>query len=216
MSAIPSLTEAWPILVAYLAGATPFGYLAGKMRGVDLRQHGSGNIGATNAIRVLGKPIGISVLLLDVLKGLLPVLLAKSLTDSSLIQIGTAMGAILGHTYTFWLRFKGGKGVATTAGALLPILPWTILAALVAWVVTLLLTRYVSVSSIVAAITIPCAIAVQSLIQGRWDFIVLIFGFILCLLVIWKHRSNIVRLRQGNENRVQFGRSRHHSSNTPS
>jgi glycerol-3-phosphate acyltransferase PlsY len=117
------------LFVAYLSGATPFGYLAGKLKGIDIRQHGSGNIGATNAIRVLGKGIGIPVFILDLLKGLLPVLFAKHWLAQmpgaeSLISWGavlTALAAVLGHMFTFWLGFKGGKGVATTGGVLLGI-----------------------------------------------------------------------------------------------
>lgn len=199
---LSSLSQYWPILLAYLAGATPFGYIAGRMRGIDLRQHGSGNIGATNAIRVLGKPIGIAVFLCDAIKGCLPVYIALRVSDSSFIHIATAMAAILGHTYTFWLRFKGGKGVATTTGALLPILPWTLLAALITWIVTVRITRYVSVASIAAALVVPISITFQAWLSGRWDPVILCFGVILCALVIWKHRSNIARLRRGEENRI--------------
>ena len=198
------LREAWPVLVAYVAGATPFGYLAGRMRGLDIRQHGSGNIGATNVLRVLGKPVGITVLVLDMLKGLLPVLLSRWVSDSSAIHIATAIAAILGHNYTFWLGFKGGKGIATTAGAILPILPWGLLAAVAGWIVVLLVTRYVSVASIAAALIIPIALGCETWITGRWNAAVFGFGLFVCLLAIWKHRGNIARLRRGEENR--FGK----------
>ncbi len=202
MSAAELLREAWPVPVAYVAGATPFGFLAGRLRGLDLRQHGSGNIGATNALRVLGKPVGIAVLVLDMLKGLLPVLLARSVSDSSAIHIATALAAILGHNYTFWLGFKGGKGIATTAGAILPIMPWALLIALVTWIVALLTSRYVSVASIAAAIIIPTTLLVQSLLTGKWDAVVLGFAFFAAFLAIWRHRPNIARLRRGEERRI--------------
>lgn len=195
------LRESWPVLVAYVAGATPFGFLAGKMRGVDLRQHGSGNIGATNALRILGKPVGISVLVLDVLKGLLPVLLAMEASALPAIHVATALAAILGHNYTFWLGFKGGKGIATTAGAILPIMPWALLVAIATWVVALLATRYVSVASIAAAVVIPVTLVAQSLLTASWNPAVMGFALLASALAVWKHRGNIARLRRGEENR---------------
>ncbi|HRQ90299.1 MAG TPA: glycerol-3-phosphate 1-O-acyltransferase PlsY [Bacteroidia bacterium] len=197
------IRESWPILAAYVAGATPFGFLAGKLRGIDIRQHGSGNIGATNVLRVLGKGIGIPVLILDMLKGLLPVLLSLAVTDRSSIHIATALAAILGHNYTFWLGFKGGKGVATTAGAILPILPWALAAALVTWIVVFFASRYVSLASIAAAVAIPVELLADAWITGRWNSYVLAFGAGICLLAIWKHRTNIRRLLRGEENRFK-------------
>ena len=204
MSGFPEALQPWWLIpLGYVVGATPFGFLAGKMKGLDIRDHGSGNIGATNAMRILGKPIGYTILFLDILKGLLPVLLAKSLGDSSLIAIATAIAAIMGHNYTFWLGFKGGKGIATTAGAVVPILPIPILVALLSWIVTLKLSRYVSVASIAAAIAIPITVVVQSLIAGKWDFAVLGLALFVCLLAIWKHKTNIARLKRGEEPRAE-------------
>ncbi len=202
MSAAELLLEAWPVPLAYLVGATPFGYLAGKMRGIDIRQHGSGNIGATNVLRVLGKPVGISVLVLDLLKGLLPVLLAISTGERSSVHIATALAAILGHNYTFWLGFKGGKGIATTAGAILPLMPWALLAAAAVWTAVLLASRYVSVASIAAAVAVPAALVVQGLAAGSWNPAILGFALFVSALAIWKHRANIQRLRRGEENRI--------------
>ncbi|MAS95127.1 MAG: acyl-phosphate glycerol 3-phosphate acyltransferase [Verrucomicrobiales bacterium] len=204
MSGFPEALQPWWLIpLGYVVGATPFGFMAGKMKGLDIRDHGSGNIGATNAMRILGKPIGYTILFLDILKGLLPVLLAKSLGDSSLIAIATAIAAIMGHNYTFWLGFKGGKGIATTAGAVVPILPIPILVALLTWIITLKLSRYVSVASIAAAIAIPTTVVVQSLIAGKWDLAVLGLALFVCLLAIWKHRANISRLRRGEEPRAE-------------
>lgn len=193
--------EYWPVLVAYIVGATPFGFLAGKMKGIDIRQHGSGNIGATNVLRVLGKPVGITVLVLDVMKGLVPVIVAKLVSDSSLVHIATAMAAILGHNYTFWLGFKGGKGIATTGGAILPIMPWALIAAVLGWIIVLKISRYVSLASIAAALIIPLTLVVENLITETWEWNIFGFGMFVCLLAIWKHRSNIGRLIRGEENR---------------
>ncbi len=201
MPAAELFRESWPVLVAYVVGATPFGYLAGKLRGLDIRQHGSGNIGATNALRVLGKPVGISVLVLDLLKGLLPVLIAMAVSERPAVQIATALAAILGHNYTFWLRFKGGKGIATTAGAILAIMPWALLAAVIAWVGVFLATRYVSVASITAALVVPATLVVQGLVSGVWVPAILGFAVVAAALAVWKHRGNIARLRRGEENR---------------
>lgn len=199
--------EWWPVLLAYVIGATPFGLLAGKMKGIDIREHGSGNIGATNVLRTLGKPIGYSVLALDVLKGLVPVLIAKAVTDQSIIHIATAVAAILGHNYTFWLKFKGGKGIATTAGAMAPIIPFALITAVLSWVVLLKTTRYVSVASIGAAIAIPLTVSIRFLIRGEWDWVIFGFGLLICLLAIWKHRINIKRLLAGEELRFERKKS---------
>lgn len=192
----------WPALLAYVVGATPFGFLAGKMKGIDIRDHGSGNIGATNVIRTLGKPIGITVLILDIFKGMIPVIIAKVLSDDSAVHIATAIAAILGHNYTFWLGFKGGKGIATTAGAVIPILTLPILVAIAAWLVFVKATRYVSVASIAAALAIPITLSIQNFISGEWDWVVFGLAAFVCILAIWKHRANIGRLRRGEENRV--------------
>ena len=190
----------WPVVAAYVIGATPFGYLAGRLRGLDIREHGSGNIGATNVFRVLGKPLGITVLTLDVLKGLIPVLIAKAANDNSLIHIFSAIGAILGHNYTFWLKFRGGKGIATSAGALAPILPIPLVVGMLAWFVLHQTLRWVSVASIGAALALPITVAIQSLFFNKpWDWPVLGFAAFLAIMAIWRHRSNIGRLMKGEE-----------------
>ena len=191
----------FPIPLAFIIGATPFGLLVGKMKGIDIREHGSGNIGSTNVLRTLGKPVGIFVLVLDVLKGLVPVLIAKMLSDNTTLHILTAAAAILGHNYTFWLKFKGGKGIATTAGAMLLIIPIALVTSLSTWIVVTKTTRFVSLGSIAAAIAIPVTIMIQNLISGKWSVPILVFGFFLCGMAIWRHRENIARLRRGEENR---------------
>ena len=196
-----SLSAIILILTGYLIGAVPFGYLAGKLRGIDIREHGSGNIGATNVLRTLGKPIGITVLILDVLKGLAPVLIAKYFSDNSLIHILTAFATIMGHNYTFWLGFKGGKGIATSAGALLSLIMIPLGIAAGIWALLFFSTRYVSVASIGAALTIPIATAILQFKQDNWNTPMFAFTVVLAVLAVWKHRGNIRKLCNGTENR---------------
>jgi acyl phosphate:glycerol-3-phosphate acyltransferase len=200
-------------LAAYLIGSVPFGYLVGRWKGIDIRQHGSGNIGATNVIRVMGKKIGIPVFILDVVKGMLPVIFVAvtirrffpsvSQLTVDVAEVVAALAAVCGHNYTCWLGFKGGKGVATSAGALLALMPWALLVALAVWLLTFFTSRYVSLASILASL----ALAVFSL--GRYFFQVqhqlpqLLLALLLAGLTIWRHRANISRLRAGTEPRFE-------------
>jgi glycerol-3-phosphate acyltransferase PlsY len=199
-----------PAAIGFLCGSIPFGYWAGKLKGVDIRQHGSGNIGATNVIRVCGKPIGIPVFILDMLKGFLPVMWVKASFASnpapgmdlaSAAAVLTGFAAILGHTFTPWLGFKGGKGVATATGVLVGIAPVAMLAGLAVWLAAFFSTRYVSLASMLAAVTVPVTMAVMMGRSGRWDGVLLGFGVLVALLVILRHRANIKRLLAGTENR---------------
>ncbi len=191
----------------YVSGATPFGYLAGKLKGLDIRQHGSGNIGATNAIRVLGKGIGIPVFILDLLKGWLPIWLAKtwlvSMPDAAAListaAVVTGFAAVLGHMFTFWLSFKGGKGVATTAGVLLGIAPLAMLGGLVVWLAFFFITRYVSLASMMAGVGVFGTLLISMICAGTWDFVLLGFGLLVMILVIVRHRGNITRILAGTE-----------------
>ena len=192
----PYLTIFTTLAAAYVVGATPFGYMAGKMKGIDIRDHGSGNIGATNVIRVLGKKIGIPVFILDVLKGLLPVLVTYWVGRDQYCQIAAAMGAVLGHNYTFYLGYKGGKGIATSAGALFGLVWLPALIAVITWIITFYATRFVAVASIAAAVILPIATVWQTGLSPYFYFTVA-----LAILAIWRHRSNIQRLRAGTENR---------------
>ncbi len=193
-------------------GSIPFGYLAGRVKGVDLREHGSRNIGATNAMRVLGKAWGIPVFLLDFVKGYLPALLwwrygaadaGEWLRYGGLVLVSLA--TILGHTYTCFLQFKGGKGVATTAGVLMSISPMVAVTAFSCWAVALVLTRYVSVASIVAALTMVVAALYDYgyfTVSGwflRADVLVIVFLVLVAVLVIYKHKGNIERVLAGTE-----------------
>ena len=206
---MPVLNYILTALGAYLLGSVPFGFLAAKAKGIDIRSAGSGNIGATNAMRVLGKPAGIGVLLLDVLKGYAAVawlcaamlkMFTPASADAETLRIIAGIGAVLGHNYTCWLKFKGGKGIATTTGVYLALAPWAVLIALVVFILAGLLTKYVSVGSIAAAIALPAAVwilAPQNLFLG-------IVTTALGALAIYKHKSNLQRLIAGTENR--FGR----------
>jgi glycerol-3-phosphate acyltransferase PlsY len=195
------------ILLGYVAGATPFGYLAGKMKGIDIREHGSKNIGSTNVVRVLGKGIGYPVFALDVIKGVLPVLLARiyanDVQPEGLVPALTSIATILGHNYTFWLGFKGGKGIATSAGALLPIMPVTIITAVTLWAITFLTTRYVSLGSIIAAITLPTSFLLQGIVTGHWQWPLFGLAALVGGLAVFKHRANIERLLNGTENKFE-------------
>jgi len=197
-------------VVAYFVGSLPTGYLVARVKGVDLRAHGSGNIGATNAFRVLGKGPGIFVLLVDALKGAaavnwVPLLFSTQVTPeaAAYLPLVAGVGAILGHNYTCWLRFKGGKGVATTAGVMGALLPWALVIALSTWFLVLLLTRYMSIASIVAAIALPVGTAFTTSNRALWALAAVLGG-----LAIWRHRGNIQRLRAGTEPRFEFGGKR--------
>ena len=196
-------------LAAYLVGAIPFGYLAGRWRGVDIMKLGSGNIGATNVGRVLGRRIGILVFLLDFAKGAVPAATAlfmcsaRNTLSCAAIGVTAGLAAFIGHVFPVYLRFRGGKGVATGAGAVTVLLPWPTLAALVGWVVVLLVSRYVSLASL-AAVTVLCAayFALTPEPFGGDQLILTLFCLVATVLVFVKHRANIGRLVRGNENRL--------------
>ena len=192
-------------LAAYLLGSVPFGYLIGRFRGIDIRKQGSGNIGATNVFRVVGKPWGILAFLLDFGKGLASVLLLPGLllrvapgADAGLLAVTCAVAAIAGHNGTLFLGFRGGKGIATSAGALAGIAGLPVLVGVVVWVVALLLTRYVSVASIAAA----CALAAAGWVwRAPGALLVPVALTVLGCLAVYRHKANIQRLLAGTENR---------------
>lgn len=195
-------------LLAYIAGATPFGFLVAKWKGVDIRKHGSGNIGATNVIRVMGKKVGIPVFALDFLKGLLPVIFVRNWAlshglDPAWPSLLAGLGAVMGHNFTFWLGFKGGKGVATSAGVMLALLPVALLAGLVVWLALFYSTRFVAVASIGAGAALPLAVIVQRALTGNPALPMLGFAVVIGGLAVWRHRSNIKRLLNGTENRFE-------------
>ena len=186
------------VLAGYLPGSLPAGFLAGRLKGVDIRTVGSGNIGATNAFRMLGKGIGTVVLLIDVMKGLLPCLFFAELVagffpegqapKTETLQLLIGVSSILGHNYPCWLGFKGGKGIATTAGVVSGLAPVSFGVCLGVWIVFLGMSRYVSVASIAAAVVLP--ISVAALPGGGVDRFGPLFWVFLLLgvMAIWKHR----------------------------
>lgn len=206
------------LLTAYLAGSVPFGLLLARaIKGVDLRTVGSGNIGATNASRALGTKWGLVVLVLDALKGYLPaVLLPRLWTDEavslSLLTAVAGLGAILGHMYSCWLRFHGGKGVATALGVLLAVSPWGTLTAFVVFATAFAATRIVSLGSMLAAVAFAGhqMVSLQPAPFGPQAWPVGAFSLIVPVLVLWKHRSNLQRLLKGEEPR--FGRNKANGS----
>lgn len=194
-------------LVSYLIGSIPAGYLVGQARGVDIRREGSGNIGATNVLRVLGKPYGYAVFLFDFLKGVgavrLSILIASRMDPSNdateLIGIVSGVLCVIGHSYPVWLGFKGGKGVATSAGVLFGLMPVAALIMMIVWLVIFALTKYVSVASIVAAIALPLAVLGMVRLQETNGMALVYFSICLTVVIVWRHRSNIARLRKGTE-----------------
>ena len=190
------------VLISYLAGSIPFAYLAGKAKGVDLREHGSGNLGATNAVRVLGPRIGAIVYLADTLKGLLPVMLLPAHINSSRPDLwASAFGvaAIVGHIRPVFLLWQGGgKGVATAGGVFFGLAFLPTLIALLSFVAAVAITRRVSVGSLTAAVVLPAGVIVT---RGLDDPLSWICSAI-ALFVIWLHRGNIARLRAGTEPKI--------------
>lgn len=196
------LPDYLPPVVGFLAGSIPFGLLVAKAKGVDIRKQGSGNIGATNVFRVVGRPYGIAVFVLDFLKGLGPVLLAAAATTSgAALGIATGLAAILGHNYSPWVGFKGGKGIATSAGVLAGLFPLALAIGLLVWGIAFTATRYVSVASMGAAAAIPATEIIRAALTGKWESSSLVFTVIVAALAIWRHRSNIRNLRAGTEHR---------------
>jgi glycerol-3-phosphate acyltransferase PlsY len=192
------------ILLAYLLGSVPTAFIFGKLlKGIDIREYGSGNVGATNIARTLGKGYGVVVLLLDFLKGfiavtVLPLLIFKGAETSEAIYIILGAAAIAGHIWTIFLKFKGGKGVATTAGVMIGLAPVILLSCFVIWIIIFAIWRYVSLASIIAAIFLP----IFAVITGR-DISFIIFCAFLCLVGVYMHKGNIKRLIQGNESKLK-------------
>jgi glycerol-3-phosphate acyltransferase PlsY len=202
-------TFAVVVIASYLLGSIPFGYLAGRMAGIDIRNCGSGNVGATNVIRTLGKAYGYPVFALDFLKGLgavkMSILIAARMQSewnpTEMFGIVAAISSVLGHSFPVWLRFKGGKGVATSAGALFGLAPVAALVGVAIWIVTFRLTRYVSVASIVAAAALPLIVFVTSWLSRTTGKLLFYSSVCLAAVVIWRHRSNVSRLIHGTESR---------------
>lgn len=211
------------IVIAYLVGSIPFGLIVSRAKGIDIRSHGSGNIGATNVGRVLGRPYGLLVFGLDLLKGLVPTLLAGGPVHQAattpalrcLLWMAVAAACIFGHMFPLYLNFKGGKGVATSLGALLGIYPYFTIPGLIAfgvWIVLTFSTRYVSVGSCGAAVALPIIFAMAvHLRRQTWGsptdlWPLYAFAVVLAGLVIYRHRTNLQRLAAGTESKIGGGR----------
>ena len=198
------------LALSYLLGATPTSYwMGGAFHGLDLREHGSGNLGASNVFRILGPKWALPVVAVDVAKGFVPVWFFPSMVDGDLgwtLAFGGA--AIVGHVFSLWVGLKGGKGIATSAGVFLALAPWAVLGSFVVWLVLTLPTGYVSLGSMGAAATLPVFVA---LTPHRGDTALIWFAVILAFFVIWAHRANMRRLLRGIERR--FGKARGDDAN---
>ncbi|MEN6425247.1 MAG: glycerol-3-phosphate 1-O-acyltransferase PlsY [Phycisphaerales bacterium] len=203
-------------IAAYLLGAVPFAFVIARAHGKDLRTIGSGNIGATNLARAVGRPWGYICFLLDVLKGLVPMLAVRAIfgtPDGPLLLAGwlvVGVAAILGHVFPVYLRFRGGKGVATSLGVALGLWPYFTICGLISlavWVGAVLVWRYVSLASICAAVTFPLALLIGIMAHPRWTFSglwpLLIAAVGIPVFVILRHRANIQRLLAGTESKIR-------------
>lgn len=233
-------------VIAFLLGSIPFGLIIAKLKGIDIRAHGSGNIGATNVLRIVGKQYGITCLVLDLLKGYLPVVIAVNLIQiegkaivphlqfldccalalpaeqqftGQLAHVITALCAVLGHNYSPWVGFKGGKGIATSGGVLLGLMPFAVVLLILLWIVLFLTTRYVSIASVGVAAALPVLTHIGARFHknedgislweaGTWNKPLFFFSLVIGLLAIWKHRSNLKRLREGTEHRFTPGKAK--------
>ena len=200
-------------IIVYLFGSIPWGFIIGKAKGIDIRKNGSCNIGATNVTRTIGKPWGIFCFALDFLKGFLPVICVKTFIPSLLNIPNNLLGAtiiivvlatILGHIFPIYLKFKGGKGVATGTGALIAITPPAIICGLIIWIIIFKTSRYVSLASMVAAIAVAILTISFSIINFyKVPVSLQYFVAFMTLFAIYKHSSNIKRLLNGTENRFE-------------
>jgi acyl phosphate:glycerol-3-phosphate acyltransferase len=203
------LTFVIVVIGSYLLGSIPFGYLAGRIAGIDIRKCGSGNIGATNVTRTLGKGYGYPVFAADFLKGFGAVKMSIAIAtraqpewnSSETFGILAAICSVLGHSFPIWLHFKGGKGVATSAGALFGLAPLAALVGAAIWILTFWLTRYVSVASIAAAAVLPLIILITTWLSQTSGKLLFYSSVCLAAVVIWRHRSNLSRLMRGTEPR---------------
>lgn len=202
------------VITAYLLGSIPTGYLVAKAKGVDIRAVGSGNIGATNVFRILGKPAGLLVLVIDGLKGFVACAWAvdfiaqhwgSGTVDVEYLRIAAGLAVVLGHNYTCWLGFKGGKGIATSGGALAALVPWAFIIILLVFIIVFAISRIVSLGSIAAAASLPIA---TWLTKGTPTMILV--TTLMALLAIYKHKANIQRLMNGTESRI--GKKKQESS----
>jgi glycerol-3-phosphate acyltransferase PlsY len=196
-------------ILGYLCGSIPFGYLVGCAKGVDIRDHGSRNIGATNVLRVVGKSWGLAVFFLDAFKGFAAVRVALLLVAKTaagprypeFYAILAAAACVAGHSFPIWLGFRGGKGVATSAGAILGVMPIAALIIFLVWLLFFETTRYVSLASVAAACALPLVVAALIWLNITHGVVLVYFSFVMAAIVVWRHRSNLSRLLHGTEPR---------------
>lgn len=197
------------IVLSYLLGSVSFSVVLAKLlKGIDIRQHGSGNAGATNTLRILGKGPAIAVLLLDVLKGIGAIWLGKWLGGGNeWIPALCGLAAIVGHNWPVYFRFRGGKGIATTIGIMATLCFFPALCAGIIAILLIVFTCYVSLGSLVFVALTPISLLVFGLIQG-FDWPIFWSSLVICLFAFWRHRSNIVKIVQGRENKIGSGGSK--------
>jgi len=188
------------VLISYLIGSIPTGYIVGKLKGIDIRKYGSGNIGATNVFRVLGKSYGIFVLIFDFLKGFFPLFIFSKTLGSSLGQILIGLSLILGHSFSLYLKFKGGKSVATASGVFFFLVPKAMIFCLILWIIITFITKYVSLASMISALFLP----IFYFLFEEKDIYILSFCILTAVIIIIRHKSNILRLIQGKENKISI------------
>ena len=199
------------ILLAYFIGAIPSGYLIGRLHGIDIRTVGSCNTGATNVTRCISKKAGIFCFFCDFLKGAVPVVCAMTFSALPWLPLAAFAAAVAGHMFPVYLKFKGGKGIATAAGGAFAIAPLPLLAALLIWYVIFRISRYVSLASIIAALMLPVGALIlclcfdpektHFLLRARWATVIAFA--VIGVLAVYRHRSNIVRLLNGTESRFE-------------
>ena len=187
------------VVISYLIGSIPFGYLLARLKGIDIMEHGSGNIGATNVWRNMGPLPGLTVLLLDMGKGAVAVLIGRSLGGIE-TELLTAIAVLCGHSWSVFLRFKGGKMIATGGGIVFAMSPVLVLVGFVVWVTTVAVSRYVSLGSMLAAVSIPVTMVITKM--SPWH---ITFGVAMAVLAVYKHRANISRILNGTEFKVTRG-----------
>ena len=191
------------ILTSYLVGSISFSYLFGKvLKGIDIRQHGSGNAGATNTLRVLGVGPGITVLLLDVVKGIVAVLLIRTFTDNQWLHVLAGVAAIVGHNWPVYFGFKGGKGIATTIGVTATLISMPALYAFLMIRRPPRSTRYVSLGSLVFTLLMPIFLLIPATQGERHGVALVLFAVLICAFAWFRHRTNIVKLIKGQENKI--------------
>ena len=197
------------VVGSYFLGSLPIGYVVGKIAGIDVRKSGSGNIGATNVLRVLGKKYGYAVFFLDALKGFAVVRISLALVSTTaaalpyadFLALLGAVACVIGHSFPIWLNFRGGKGVATSAGVIIGLMPLAALIVFPIWFIVFEIGRYVSVASMCAAISLPITIALFLKFKVMDSMVLLYFSIALAVVVVWRHRSNFSRLLNGTEQR---------------